>query len=52
MIEEFEGLGDLHGQVEALEVSLGGAAGMAAGIVGLDFMLNVLINTIAEAAIK
>ena len=32
----------------ALEV----AAGMAAGIVGLDFMLNVLINTIAEAAIK
>lgn len=31
MIEEFEGLGDLHGQVEALEVSLGGAAGMAAG---------------------
>jgi len=32
----------------ALEV----AAGMAAGIVGLDFMLNVLINTVAEAAIK
>ncbi|MCH7936567.1 MAG: hypothetical protein IH994_05680 [Proteobacteria bacterium] len=32
----------------ALEV----AAGMAAGIVGLDFMLNVLINVFAEAAIK
>ena len=32
----------------ALEV----AAGMAAGIVGLDFMLNVLINTVVEAAIK
>ncbi|EAQ01243.1 putative phage tail minor protein [Pseudooceanicola batsensis HTCC2597] len=31
MIEEFEGLGDLQSQVEALEVSLGGAAGMAAG---------------------
>ena len=32
----------------ALEV----AAGMAAGIVGLDFMLNVFINVFAEAAIK
>ena len=32
----------------ALEV----AAGMAAGIVGMDFMLNVLINVFAEAAIK
>lgn len=31
MIEEFEGLGDLQGQVDALEVSLGGASSMAAG---------------------
>jgi hypothetical protein len=32
----------------ALEV----AAGLAAGIVGLDFLLNVLINAIAEASFK
>ncbi len=31
MIEDFDGIGDLHAQVEALELSLGGAAGMAAG---------------------
>jgi len=31
MIEDFDGMGDLQAQVDALEVSLGGAAGMAAG---------------------
>lgn len=31
MIEDFDGMGDLQAQVDALEVSLGGAADMAAG---------------------
>lgn len=31
MIDDFDGIGDLNAQVDALELSLGGAAGMAAG---------------------
>ena len=44
-MDEIDGLGDLQAQVEALELSLGGAAGMAAGF---DSELRRMRSAMAE----